>query len=163
MSKTLLKQHTDNVHSNENKKNTHEKTLSSHKNNNKKEKPSICTICKKAFSYQRNLKRHENIVHYMKPSSFECFTCGASFRTAGTLRAHNNSVHTKKSEYKFHCNICQKQFSTKIRLQTHMSSHTNNYNYSCKYCAKTYKHSSSKSRHEKQSHLLQLDKISQGL
>lgn len=52
-------------------------------------------------------------------------------------------------EKKFHCEICQKSFVDKQRLEGHMSTHTGQKMYTCVKCKKTFSHASSLSAHKR--------------
>lgn len=133
------------------------KTLLRHMENHKKtQKPiCICPICDKILSSQQCLRRHKMYIHDKQPSKFECFTCGVLCKTSCSLRVHNNTVHTKRSEYKFQCSTCQEKFARRDILNSHMISHTNTYDYPCEYCGNSYKHFQSRNRHKKNKHLNQ--------
>lgn len=54
-----------------------------------------------------------------------------------------------RSEKKFICQICSKNFSSKHCLKEHGYTHTNERPYSCNFCNKIFKHASQLSLHKK--------------
>lgn len=75
------------------------------------EKPFICEVCFKKFSYERNPNNH-NSTHTWEP-----FICKACFKEFPDERNLNNiSTHTWKS---FMCEV----FSYKTSLKEHLHTH----------------------------------------
>jgi len=106
-------------------------------------KETVCHLCEKKFSSIYKLRTHLKI-HEGK-LDFQCNTCLKMFATKFALNKHN-LVHEKK----FQCEICEKIFSRKDNLQTHIQTHFLSKNtanlssnmmveYICSFCNKSYR------------------------
>ncbi len=49
--------------------------------------PFRCTVCEKKIKEKRDMKRH--LETHLSGLSYECSTCGKSFRSSDSLRHHN--------------------------------------------------------------------------
>ncbi|GBN26598.1 Zinc finger protein 155 [Araneus ventricosus] len=102
---------------------TYGKTLSDGKNLNshlcKTEKPFICKVCRKTFSYRSALKSHFLI--HTDEKSYVCEICSKAFKRNGSLKFHL-LTHTKEKPYA--CEICSKAFMDKRNLKSHLVTHT---------------------------------------
>lgn len=78
-----------------------------------------CQICFKKMKFRHNLKRHMKSVHDQEKKHF-CNSCPAAFFEIGSLKTHMGS-HVLTRD--FICNICTKDFKTKLHLSIHMKSH----------------------------------------
>jgi len=79
-------------------------------------KDTVCHICQKKFSSIYKLKIHLNI-HEGK-LNFQCLSCLKKFPSKYALNKHS-LTHEKK----FQCELCEKIFSRKDHLQTHIKNH----------------------------------------
>ena len=77
-----------------------------------------CNICEKVFTRQTTLEEHQNI--HKEENKQKCEYCGKQFSTVSNLKQHLK-IHTGNQKT-FQCNICQKEFTRKNRLDTHMQS-----------------------------------------
>uniref|UniRef100_A0A3B5QTN9 C2H2-type domain-containing protein n=1 Tax=Xiphophorus maculatus TaxID=8083 RepID=A0A3B5QTN9_XIPMA len=76
----------------------------------KGQKPFLCVICGKGFSYTSELAVHTRVHTGEKP--FSCENCGRSFSRQNNLTVHMR-VHT--GEKPFSCVTCGRGFSLKQR------------------------------------------------
>ena len=127
-----------------------------------------CEFCSKAFKTRQEVQAHTKRIHE-KIKNFKCNSCEKTFVTGAELRIHDRLIHLKtkftkcelchkeissnlsnmkkhirmvhervKSHHK--CDICQKYFFSKTVLKTHkQSTHTDERNFECGTCKKTYK------------------------
>ena len=65
-----------------------------------------------------------------------CPHCGKECLTPSLLRRHVNNAHDKIQP--FQCEICQKKFTQKCNLTTHMSYHLGKKDCICEICGKSY-------------------------
>lgn len=101
------------------------------------ESKKSCEFCGKEFATAFNLKRHLNIHSDDKePMEQKCKYCGKSFTTISNLKRHLH-IHTGNTA-QFQCLRCEKNYTTKKRLDTHVQSIHENMKYSCSLCDKTY-------------------------
>ncbi|KAI4799424.1 hypothetical protein KUCAC02_016932 [Chaenocephalus aceratus] len=105
-------------------------------------KPFSCSVCKKAFSQNIELKLHMRIHTGEKPVS--CSVCKKHFSHSGSLKKHMR-VHT--GEKPFSCSVCTKYFALSGTLDRHMRIHTGVKPYSCSVCNKAFSHSGSLKKH----------------
>ncbi|XP_071059978.1 zinc finger and SCAN domain-containing protein 12-like [Pseudochaenichthys georgianus] len=96
-------------------------------------KPFSCSVCKKAFSLNGNLKEHTRI--HTGEKAHSCSVCKKAFSHSGHLKAHMR-VHT--GEKPFSCSVCKKAFSLNGNLKEHMRIHTGEKAHSCSVCKKSF-------------------------
>ncbi|GFS43813.1 hypothetical protein TNIN_325892 [Trichonephila inaurata madagascariensis] len=105
------------------------------------ERPYVCDVCMKSFTQKGNLKTHlrlhsdpflRNIrmPNYPRKSSLE-----ESLYATG-YSSFLKSIPTGKKS--FACNICQKSFTQKGSLKTHIRLHTGERPYECDKCKKKF-------------------------
>ena len=103
----------------------------------------LCQICKQSFGNERDLSRHEKLVHMIthvksvqgkkesiqgkkrslprnKASVHECDICGQTFKENKTLKYHR-MIHT--GEKPFHCDECGRSFRTPSTFRGHKKTH----------------------------------------
>ena len=110
-------------------------TLKKHLASVHKEKKIPCNKCDKSFSKLLNLKNHIQVVHEGK-KLFPCKLCDKSCLTNAFLKKHIAIVHEK--EKSFQCNICGLRTSTNQKLIRHVEGVHEGKKHDCKYCDKTY-------------------------
>ena len=120
---------------------------------NLKSENSTCTHCAQVFSSNRRMQCHLTVVHEPKAlkdesklnmnsthhstqmktahdidkhleymaEKFNCKVCNKSFKSKRSLVHHNKLLHTK--DRFIVCDVCAKQFSSKLRFQAHKSGH----------------------------------------
>ncbi|XP_034058958.1 oocyte zinc finger protein XlCOF8.4-like [Gymnodraco acuticeps] len=105
-------------------------------------KPFSCSVCKKAFSMNGNLKKHMRIHTGEKP--FSCSVCTKSFAQSGNVKEHMR-IHTGEKAHS--CSVCKKAFSKSGTLKEHMRVHTGEKPFSCSVCTKSFAQSGSLKEH----------------
>ncbi|XP_071058626.1 zinc finger protein 32-like [Pseudochaenichthys georgianus] len=106
------------------------------------EKAHSCSVCKKAFSHSGSLKKHMRVHTGEKPHS--CSVCTKSFVQCGNLKEHMK-VHTGEKPHR--CTVCKKAFSQSGSLKEHMRVHTGEKPFSCTVCKKAFSHSGNLKKH----------------
>uniref|UniRef100_A0A2M4CHH9 Putative alcohol dehydrogenase transcription factor myb/sant-like protein n=1 Tax=Anopheles darlingi TaxID=43151 RepID=A0A2M4CHH9_ANODA len=105
-----------------------------------------CEPCGKGFfthlSYKSHLRTYHNI-----GAQYQCEICLKMFRHPSSRRAHIQRMH-KGQEGKHECQICQKKFLDRGRLNRHETVHTGNTPYACIHCPKRFKSAFAKKTHE---------------
>lgn len=122
-----------------------------------------CDICNKIFSWESTLNSHKRYVHCDSKDRRGCAQCNKSFKNESTLVDHMKRVHLNlnyrmceicgvkvKGSITTHmafvhgepvpCSICGKNFSCKKSLLYHQKhTHTNERNWTCETCGKSFK------------------------
>ncbi|KAL0280423.1 UNVERIFIED_CONTAM: hypothetical protein PYX00_001718 [Menopon gallinae] len=93
----------------------------------------VCTICRKGFGKNSDLKTHLRSHSDSKP--YNCTKCNNSYKSLSNLNQHMK-VHS--SIKALECNICNKQFTRNDSLKDHLNQHTGNKPYKCTTCWKTF-------------------------
>jgi len=129
-----------------------------------------CKQCGKMCKTAKCLERHISIIH--SENRVECDECEKTFSNVGNLIQHQKQFHrtkdlggpTKKRYHankhfvfhmvgdRFKCDECDKDFSTKSNLRTHMKSHESSETHKCNQCGKILKRYRSLQTHILNSH-----------
>ncbi|KAG4070924.1 hypothetical protein HA402_001361 [Bradysia odoriphaga] len=108
--------------------------------------PYYCPKCGKGSV---NLKQHEH--HLVGHKSYECSICGEIVGKWSQLQVHRRDKHSKK----YQCDICQKLFSHRSNMDSHMKIHSENKNvFLCTVsgCDKFYFHTKNLRAHVRAKH-----------
>lgn len=93
-----------------------------------------CDFCKESFvSYEQKMT-HVNNFH---KDFFQCNVCSQTFDSKKALKDHKASNHTE--DRKFQCSYCEKGFTQKRYLDSHVTIHTGERNYVCQVCSRTFR------------------------
>lgn len=98
------------------------------------EKPFKCDLCCQRFTQRHSLKVH--MLLHNDEAPYQCSFCPRRFRRATRLKIHVLTVHTDNAAKPFHCQMCNKGFSTRCYLQQHLATH--NRVRQCGVCGKSY-------------------------
>lgn len=78
-----------------------------------------CTVCEKAFLYEKSFLKHIRHNHGMATEVvYRCDTCGQTFANRCNLKSHQRHVHS--SERHFPCELCAKKFKRKKDVKRHV-------------------------------------------
>lgn len=111
-------------------------------NQTKEQKQLKCTICDKSFKAETTAinhyqSSHENKVKEKKRGrGFKCRLCEMEFRTGDDRKLHCLTEHPGEKVYQ--CSTCDKGFSNKSGLYTHLQIHSTAHERECPYCAKIF-------------------------
>ncbi|XP_044761136.1 protein suppressor of hairy wing-like [Coccinella septempunctata] len=105
------------------------------RNHEKKDKASkyeeenqfSCEVCKKEFSDEDSLHRHEK----SHETNYTCY-CGVSFGSRDDLLEHSKKKHGQRKP--FTCGECGKSFVFKQGLENHIATHNADKPHKCNYC-----------------------------
>lgn len=111
----------------------------------------MCEICGVVWKNRWLLDKHQ--FSHNNHQEYACQTCHTAYKTSGALATHekncNGTVYTgwglEKSSLTFMCEFCNKEFSTKERLEIRVRNHTCERPFQCKECDKNGKTFTSKS------------------
>lgn len=115
-----------------------------------------CDLCKLGFSTVQSLKAHQNREHGTDHvlrkfnrrntgKSYQCDSCGKTFRNCYQLRQHDDYYH--KKNFTSVCTVCSKPFPTKSLLIKHLIVHSGEKPYKCDWCGEAYKNSTCLDNH----------------
>lgn len=123
-----------------------------------------CQICSKKFTTQDNLNHHQIVYHQLNQPSpknvieyFACKYCNQHFSSKIDLKQHacsfepganNNNVVLKSNHNLYECHVCQKQFSHRTNLQSHVVIHVTAKPYQCEICGLEFAEKKQMDAHE---------------
>ncbi len=97
--------------------------LKYHEKTHQRELKFFCTICEMGFIKPGMLRNHMTESHGLnlkKNFSYPCNKCGHIFARPERLKRHIEREHGVNSDWKFHCQMCNKGFPGYRSLTTHM-------------------------------------------
>lgn len=102
--------------------------------NDSLERKFYCEICKKRFKEKRHLTVHMN-THLPEEEKFTntCNICDKKYSSVFSLRQHIKVVHIREAFFK--CDHCDKSFSRKANLDSHLNVHLEEKRYECDICS----------------------------
>ena len=90
-----------------------------------------------------SMKRHVRDKHLYFPKNFDCPNCGEAFARMGARIKHQIRMHQRKFKGWLNCAYCEKRFTSKGELKTHVQKHTEKKDKMCPHCKTTYTHKES--------------------
>lgn len=105
--------------------------------------PIRCIVCKKTYSFTRNLVQHQIKIHKVPIlgvlAKNQCRVCKRVYSKTSTLenhmKIHDRSVPKPKTHL---CDTCGKGFAQRSKLVLHHRVHTGYKPYKCSYCSKCF-------------------------
>lgn len=110
-------------------------SLDTHIKSHSGNRPFTCTICKREFTTQWNLKLHRWTHEARTNKPFKCDQCQGAFIRQSDFVAHMNS---HKSIRPYTCNYCGAKFIRKYNCQRHVKEHENEKTFTCTVCGKSF-------------------------
>ena len=98
---------------------------------------NYCSLCKKSFSTMGNLRNHIMTIHENQ-KPFKCPFPNCEKKYSSNIRL-NVHIRTHTGIKPFKCNICHKSFNENGNLKTHERFHSELRPFKCDKCSKTYK------------------------
>jgi len=110
-------------------------SLRDHFRSHTREKPYVCNVCNKKYSFRGSLSLHRR---KHSGSRFHCLTCLRNFTQKSTLQYHMLAVHKRVRDNV--CGICGlKSFSRATDCRRHMRSHIDSRPYVCTNCSRGFR------------------------
>ncbi|XP_026292270.1 zinc finger protein 420 isoform X1 [Frankliniella occidentalis] len=105
-----------------------------------KQKLCQCGLCGKEFSSKASLRHHVRSIHDERENKSMkttiCSICGKELSNTAGLMRHMKITHGGEKAFK--CDICSREYSTKVARDDHRRSHTGERPYTCSICPKTF-------------------------
>eukprot|EP00088_Acartia_fossae_P051530 TRINITY_DN5789_c0_g1_i10.p1 TRINITY_DN5789_c0_g1~~TRINITY_DN5789_c0_g1_i10.p1 ORF type:complete len:534 (+),score=88.53 TRINITY_DN5789_c0_g1_i10:34-1635(+) len=108
-----------------------------------------CNECGKTLCNEQSLIRHMSL---HKPPEFPCPICGKLFHTKRYMNLHTKRTHAQPQDLKFKCDVCNKGFNERDKMESHKNIHLNVKPYKCRWCERAFKDDSNRRAHERTSH-----------
>lgn len=113
-----------------------------------------CSFCPRTFTTGKIQKEHETRIHKRKKKDvYKCTDCELSFTMRENLRVHSFQHYEGKV---FDCGVegCGKFFKSQSLLSVHLKSHSQEKQYQCFRCQKSFVQSSGLSKHLKKCNIV---------
>lgn len=105
-----------------------------------------CPDCQMSFSSTVSLLEHRKLTHQSTIVAF-CEACGKGFKSPSGFHIHKKMFHSAECNYPM-CKICGKKLASSSRLLVHLRSHSNQRNFVCLKCGKSFKYEGSLKKHD---------------
>ncbi|XP_046621146.1 zinc finger protein OZF-like [Neodiprion virginianus] len=103
-----------------------------------------CDLCEKVYFNKNKLASH------IKQHAYKCMTCAKTFALKRDLKLHMEEIHGPQMH---ECSVCEYKSNKKWTLRDHfVRKHTDNYQFSCKFCSKLFKIQNNLKQHINQMH-----------
>ncbi|XP_022643406.1 histone-lysine N-methyltransferase PRDM9-like [Varroa destructor] len=103
---------------------------------------AFCDLCSKSFFCKKDLRQHQNKLHnvFKIEKSFKCRPHKVSYATAEELKAHVAEMFPSfKPKHKYQCEHCCYSTAYPSTFKTHQACHSDERNFACDQCDKTFK------------------------
>jgi uncharacterized Zn-finger protein len=102
------------------------------------DKPYVCDICGRGYSYLASLEQHKAC--HRADHQHQCQGCGRLFKTKDELEKHKLTHNTDGNETRPHqCETCGRRFTLLENLHRHQMIHTDERPFGCHYCHKRFR------------------------
>jgi DNA-directed RNA polymerase subunit RPC12/RpoP len=102
------------------------------------DKPYVCDICGRGYSYLASLEQHK--ATHMTDHQHQCNGCGRLFKNKDELEAHKLTHNSDGNETRPHqCETCGRRFTLLENLHRHQMIHTDERPFGCHYCHKRFR------------------------
>ena len=133
-----------------------------HRNMHMDIKPFKCNFCERSYRSPGNMKTHRKEAHAEEwkaeqakrgpKNSSPCPKCGLRFPFLSEFYKHLAEIHQDMASKELQCTTCDKWLSNKLKLQSHMRTHTGERPFVCDFCPKTFFSETSMYGHRRDSH-----------
>uniref|UniRef100_A0A8D8Z0R8 Zinc finger protein 268 n=4 Tax=Cacopsylla melanoneura TaxID=428564 RepID=A0A8D8Z0R8_9HEMI len=100
-----------------------------------------CQQCTRSFTSSARLSKHVGRMHALTRTKYPCPECPKEFLSKPILTQHIHSNHNPEANGKvkpFQCTLCEKKYSFKSKLSTHMKTHAQSPSIACPICGKPF-------------------------
>lgn len=102
------------------------------------EKELVCELCGKICKRASDMRSHRLVHTNIRP--YGCDLCELKFKCPKQLKCHKRTHFPKNLVEE--CSVCKKKFMTKAKLTRHFKIHTDEYDFTCEFCGRKFKHAS---------------------
>ena len=107
----------------------------------------VCTVCGDVV-HNTMIAVKQHLLDYHGEAALKCHECGDPFFNEHGLTEHINTQHRVK---RFPCTLCDKTYSKRAALKTHMDVHGEP-KFACQFCTKKFHRKEVLYTHEKMKH-----------